>query len=113
MARTSRALHGDSDSEMTPFSMFFLRNSLIFAKSSGEYGRGRIRIGSLSPVLIVNGGSLAGVPTGRMSLGHLRLIQFLMFSTKLETFLMIFLIFPFLSGFSDRSGAFSSASGRR
>src|SRR5215471_15859097 len=94
-ASTIGGLQGDSDSEITPFLRFSSRNSRILARSRGECARGRIRIGSLSPVLILNGWSFAGAPIERSNLGHFRLIHFVILETQFAIFLANFLILPF------------------
>src|SRR5579871_3975337 len=100
------ALQGDSDSEITPFLRFSPRDSRILVRSRGECARGRIRIGSLSPVLMLNGWSFAGAPIGRSNFGHFLLIHSLIFETQFAIFLAHFLIFPF-PFFLVKSGVFS------
>src|SRR5271170_1233678 len=73
--RTKGKLQGDVDLEMTPFLMFSSMNALIFSRSKGEYGRGRVLIGLASPVSISKGFRLAGRPISRNRSRHLRLIQ--------------------------------------
>ena len=75
VARTRGTLQGDSDSEITPFLRFSSINSLIFSRSTGECGLGRILIGSVLPALILNGSRFAGSPISCKSFGHLRLIH--------------------------------------
>ena len=72
---TRGKLQGDSDSEMTPFLRFSLMNALIFSKSTGEYEYGRIFIGFIFLVSIVNGLRFAGFPISRNKLGHLLFIH--------------------------------------
>src|SRR5947207_15376224 len=96
---------------MTPFWRFSSKNCLILAKSSGEYGLGRILIGSLSPVSIAKGAKLAGSPILRSRAGQEFLIQAVMRDTKFATILAYFLSLPF--GFDSRLPAGSISSGRR